>query len=101
MKPVVFLEPAEIELEENVLYFDRESSGLGDRFEQEIEHATGLIAEYPQIGEPVTGLVRKLRVQSFPFNIIYVEAPDQSVVVAVAPHRRRPNYWRHRLRFVR
>jgi toxin ParE1/3/4 len=101
VKPVVFLEPAEAELEEQVIYFDGQSPGLGDRFEQQVEHATRLIAEYSQIGEPVTKKVRKFRVQDFPFNIIYVEAANESVVVAIAPHSRRPNYWRARLRFVR
>mgnify|MGYP006178480753 CR=1 FL=1 len=54
-----------------------------------------------QIGEPVTKKVRKLRVQDFPFNVIYVEAPSVSVVLTIAPHTRRPNYWRARVRLVR
>ena len=101
MKPVVFLEPAETELDGQVRYYDADSTGLGDRFEQQVEHATSLIAEYPQIGEPITKKVRKLRVQDFPFNVIYVETPAESVVVAIAPHGRRPNYWRARVRLVR
>ena len=101
MKPVVFLEPIESELEEQVIYYDTESGGLGDRFEQQVEKAARLIAEYPQIGEAVTKKVRKLRVQDFPFNVIYVEARNELIVVAIAPHGRRPNYWRPRVGLVR
>lgn len=101
MKPVVFLEPAVSELDEQVMSYDSESAGLGDRFEQQVEKAARLIAEYPQIGEAVTKTVRKLRVQDFPFNVIYVEAGGESVVVAIAAHGRRPDYWLPRVRLVR
>ena len=97
MKPVRFLEPAQVEAEEAVAYFDSRREGLGDRFEHELEHTTGLIQERPLIGYRLTRRVRKLRLRKFSYNVIYVIANDEIVIVAVAHHKRRPGYWRGRV----
>jgi hypothetical protein len=45
--------------------------------------------------------VRKRVLRAFRQNLFYVNAPDEIIVVALAPHRRRPGYWRNRLKNVR
>ena len=96
MKRVRFLEPAIHEFEEHVAYFDEQVAGLGDRFDEEVEFASSLIAEHPQIGASVTKRIRKFRLRSFPYSIIYAVEAEEIVIIAVAPQRRRPNYWRGR-----
>ena len=100
MKPVRFLEPAQLEAEEAVAYFDGRLEGLGDRFERELMHTTQLLHERPLIGYRLTRRVRKFRLRKFPYNVIYVVAGDEIVIVAVAHHKRRPGYWRARVSHV-
>jgi plasmid stabilization system protein ParE len=41
--------------------------------------------------------IRRYRVPGFPYNILYRLADADIEVLVVAPHRRRPNYWRGRV----
>jgi len=92
-----FLELAESELEEAIAYFNRRIEGLGDRFEREVEATVALIAEYPEIGSPITKRVRKFRVRKFKHKVIYIFDGDEIIIIAVAHHKKRPRYWRHRI----
>lgn len=90
MKQARFLEPAEAELEEHVAYFDRQVAGLGERFEQEVRFAISLISEHPKIGPPLTKRIRKLRLRTFPYNIIYAAETEGIVngcLIVEAPER--------------
>ena len=40
--------------------------------------------------------VRKLRVNRFPYNLVYRILSDEVLVLAIAHHRRRPSYWQYR-----
>lgn len=97
MKPYRFIAEARAEFEEQVAYFDEQASGLGDKFIQDVETAVRSIREYPESGAPVSRKVRKKVVGAFPFNIFYVAASAEIVIVALAAHRRRPRYWRSRI----
>jgi plasmid stabilization system protein ParE len=98
MRQVRFLEPAEAELEENVTYFDLQLPGLGERFDKQVEATLALITDHPEIGSPLTKRIRKFRVRKFRYNIIYAFDGDEIVVIAVAHHKKRPGYWRGRLK---
>jgi plasmid stabilization system protein ParE len=95
--PVRFLQPAEAEVDEAVEYFDQQRDGLGDRFLRDLQTTTAFIAERPRSGKPLTPTVRKARLRTFQYNVIYVIDSGEIVIVAVAHHRRRPGYWRSRL----
>jgi len=92
-----FLELAESELEEAIAYFNRQVEGLGDRFEREVEATVALITERPEIGSPITTRVRKFRVRKFKHKVIYIVDGDEIIILAVAHHKKRPRYWRHRI----
>jgi len=94
---VRFLEPAEAEIDEAVAYFDRQIKGLGDRFEREVEATVALITEHPEIGSPLTKRIRKFRVRKFKYKVIYILDGDEIIIIAVAHHKKRPRYWRHRI----
>ena len=59
------------------------------------------VLQYPESGNPVSAHVRKWVLSRFPYNLLYVVEGDGILVVAVAPHKRRPNYWRKRLHVIR
>ncbi len=91
---------AQDEIEYYVRRYESESQGLGDRLWQEIQAATVLISEHPDIGERVRrtrALVRRFPLRRFPFFVIYRQRNDHVQIVALAHTSRKPNYWRTRL----
>lgn len=98
MKAYRFLAEARDEFKEQVAYFDGQVTGLGDKFIHDVEAAVRAIREHPESGSPVSRNVRKKVLGAFPFNIFYVVTGEEVVIVAVAAHRRRPRYWRRRVR---
>lgn len=98
---VRFLSAAELEVDEAVAYFDAQRNNLGDRFEQDLQNTVTFITTHPLSGRAISTRVRKFRLRTFRYNIIYIVDPDEIVVVAVAHHRRRPGYWRARLATIR
>ncbi len=97
MTQVRFLKPAQTEVDEAVAYFDEQRDGLGDRFEQDLAGTIRFLIEYPLTGKQLAPHIRKLRLRTFSYNIIYALDRDEIVIVAVAHHKRRPGYWRSRL----
>ncbi len=98
MKRYRFLDEADEEFQEQIRYFDGSSLDRGDKFIEEVADAVRDIREYPQIGSLKYGRVRKRVLHSFGYDVFYVDRPDEIIIVAVAPHKRRPGYWRKRLR---
>lgn len=101
MKAYRFLEEADAEFQEQIAYFDEQAGGLGDRFVADVEATVHDVREYPESGSPVSRNVRKRVLRVFKYNVLYVNEPEEIVVVAIAPHKRRPGYWRKRLRSAR
>ena len=98
MKAYRYLDEADQEFQEQVGYFDGISRIVAMKFLDDVEAAVNEIRRYPQIGAPLTRQVRKRVLTGFKYSILYVDTPQELLIVAVAPHRRRPGYWRKRLR---
>lgn len=98
MKPYRYLQEADQEFQEQIDYFDGVSRTVATRFVDDVQAAVNEIRQYPQIGAPLTRQVRKRVLTGFKYSILYVDTPDEIIIVALAPHRRRPGYWRSRLR---
>ena len=70
---------------------------LGGRFAEAIRHATDVVAAHPEAGSPRgSGGVRRLVVVGFPYDLVYWQRAEMIEIIALAHHRRRPNYWRER-----
>jgi len=96
-----FLVEADTELQEHIRYFDEQVAGLGDKFIADLEAVIRGLREYPESGAPVSRNLRKRALRVFRHNVYYVNAPGEIIIVAVAPHLRRPGYWRSRLKDLR
>lgn len=96
-----FLRLAEAEVNEAIAYFDQQREGLGDRFEQDLQTTVVFVTEHPLAGKMLSKRVRRFRLRTFRYNVIYIADDKEIVIVAVAHHRRRPGYWRHRLATIR
>ena len=102
IKPVRPNAAAEAEFREAIHWYERRSTGLGERLWREIQAAIDLITTHPEIGGAVQRLrfretVRRIRLSHFPFLLIYRERDDHLEVIALAHTSRKPRYWRSRL----
>jgi len=100
LKPYRYLEEADQEFQEHISYFDSVSRAVALRFVDAVEAAINEIRHYPEIGSPLTRLVRKRVLTKFKYNVLYVNTPTEIIVIAIAPHKRRPGYWRKRLKHI-
>ena len=89
---------AQAEHLESIAYYESKRPGLGAIFLAEFENVMALVCEKPHryaIEKPPD--VRRIRMKKFPFTILYRTASFTVQVLAVAHHRRRPQYWLGRL----
>jgi toxin ParE1/3/4 len=62
---------AELELIEAAMRYELKVPGLGERFAADVQRATQLFLDYPEIGSRLDPYLRKLVLQRFAFNLIY------------------------------
>jgi len=93
MSPSVSPE-ADWELTKEAVYYAREGGAdLGLAFTSEFERALALLCTHPELGAPWRNRRRRFPLRKFPFSIIYYIRNDDLRVVALAHHRRKPEYW--------
>jgi toxin ParE1/3/4 len=97
VKTVRFLDEANEEFLEQVVYYEDRERGLGERFRLAVQAAVTLAATHPKLGSPWKLRTRRVFPKGFKFSVIYRVEPEEIVVFAVAHFRRRPAYWRGRL----
>lgn len=91
-----FLPAAELELIKEVTYYSKGRSGSAAKFEVAIEAATQMAMRHPQGGAPSYKETRTFRIKGFPFSLVYRSTTDEILVVAIAPHSKKPQYWASR-----
>ncbi len=77
-------------------YYDSQRTGLGDDFLAVVEQAIDDIAESPLRWQLVDDRHHRRVLRRFPFSIYYRRVGPMVVIVAIAHHKRQPDYWRHR-----
>jgi plasmid stabilization system protein ParE len=85
------------ELKEATLYYDHNSPGLGDDFLNEFSATLSRIVASPARWPVILGTARQLKLNRFPYAVIYETLPEEIVVIAVMHLRRQPFYWFNRL----
>jgi hypothetical protein len=97
---VRFLAAAEDELDEAVAYYNGRTAGLGTQFALEVREGLRRVTEFPDAWHLLGPRVGRYRLKRFPFGIVYTPLPSEIAVVAIMNLRRKPNYWKKRLRQV-
>lgn len=102
MKQVRLLAQAADELEHAVLWYEQESPQLGQRMLSAFEEALQLLKEIHPPLVPASGQAgalgaKRLLLHKFPFSIVVIEHENEFIVIALAHHSKRPNYWKDRL----
>ena len=93
MTRVSFHRLAERELNDAALFYEQESSGLGIKFLDEVEHHVARILANPKAGQKVRGEVRRRILRKFPYGILYSVRDHDIRILAIMNLKRKPNYW--------
>jgi toxin ParE1/3/4 len=97
MKTAVFHPLAEQELIDAAAYYKEQKLELGLEYLEEVEHAINFLICYPEAGSKIRGSVRRLTLPKFPYSLLYrVLENDRIRILAVAHHKRKPQYWINR-----
>lgn len=101
--PVRFENEAQAEYLEAGRWYDAKQAGLGIEFFDEVDATIRRILDFPHAGSPVPGVarnlpIRRLAVGRFPYHVIYLEPHRELRILAIAHDRRKPSYWKTRLR---
>jgi toxin ParE1/3/4 len=84
-------------------WYEEERPGLGDEFVDEVGKGLEAIAAHPDAWPAAARQRRKVAarrfiVPRFPYVLVYAVRSGEIVVLAVAHAKRKPGYWRKRLR---
>ena len=89
---------AALEAEASALWYEQQSPGLGEEFLGELASAIRAIRESPDRWFRTSGGERRYLLHRFPFAVIYRHRSGDIFILAIAHVRRRPGYWKDRVR---
>ncbi len=100
---LIVLDEAEDELIEAEKWYERQRSGLGPEFRTAIDEAMERLLKAPLAASPILNLppsigARRVQVKRFPYSIVFINHDGDLWIVAFAHQRRRPGYWRERVK---
>jgi len=88
---------ARTEFLNQVDYYASLSVRLAERFDRAVVAAETLAAETPDHWPPYKHKTRRVLDRQFKFSLVYLHTDREIVVIAIAPFRRRPSYWKGRI----
>ena len=90
----VFFSPeARAEFDDGVRYYERQVSGLGRHFRDEVKDAVRRMTHWPMAAPIERGEIRRPLLNRFPYKSLYSVEADHLYVIALAHRHRAPNYW--------
>ena len=100
---IQFEEEADAEYREASRWYESRRRGLGTEFLDAVDATVRQIVEFSHAGSPVPRVrphlpVRRYAVTRSPYHVVYLETTDVIRILAIAHDRRRPGYWKTRLR---
>ena len=103
MKPIRLDDDAADELAAACAWYEERMTGLGESLAVAVDTRLVRIEQPPGRSPPAPGIparlgVRRALLLGFPFAVFFIELETEIRVVAIAHLRRRPGYWRKRLR---
>jgi plasmid stabilization system protein ParE len=99
MRPAI-LHEAEVELWDAVAYYEDKAPGLGLDFEAEIERSVDTIKRFPESCPLREDGTRRCLTHCFPYLVVYLYFHKRIWIIAIAHCKRRPGYWRDRIKIV-
>jgi plasmid stabilization system protein ParE len=98
VKLITFHPEADAEVTEAAQFYETRSPGLGSALLDEVQRSLDQMAMTPEAYQQIGRRVRRKSLWRFPYNLVYAAYPDRIRIVAFAHQKRRPFYWRKRLK---
>jgi len=89
---------AEAEFKSASDFYDEREEGLGKSFSEEVFAVIDRIIEFPNSWPRYSHRTRRCLCNRFPYSIIYRHTETEVTIYAVAHQKRKPGYWKKRLR---
>lgn len=86
------------EANEAAEWYIRHSTLASEKFKQALRYAENQVNLYPDAWNPYYHGTRCFRLHKFPYALVYIQRDGQLIGLAVAHLKRRPGYWRDRLK---
>jgi len=86
------------EAQEAFRWYSKRSQRAADNFVAELDVAIVRISEQPQLFAQYLHGTRRYLLRRYPYAVVFREQADLIQVVAVAHCKRRPGYWKSRVR---
>jgi len=96
MLNIIFHPDIEHEVKASYIWYQNQTTGLGDNFLTELEAAYEAIIEMPDTWPKFQSDFRRFLLSKFPFSIIYRFESGTVFVVAIMHNSRKPSYWSER-----
>ena len=80
------------------LWYAERNDSAAARFQAALDHAIAEVAAAPERWTPYLHGTRRRQLRGFPYWLVYYLRSQRIVVVACQHGRRRPGYWRKRIR---
>jgi len=97
-KPVGLHEEAMAEAQAAYEWYVTKNPAAAEGFINELDQAIEQIGRQPNIAGPHVAETRRYVMRRFPFTVVYREQERIIEVIAVAHGRRKPGYWKERLK---
>ena len=98
LKQVEYHPKATSEMRQSAIWYDNQVNGLGLEFLLEVRNAESHIVKNPELWSVYEAGTRRYIMQRFPFSVIYLTSEEIVQIVAVAHCKRKPGYWKDRLK---
>jgi len=93
-----FFDDAAAEIEEDRSWYLKRSESAEAGFLRELDHAIQQVIDAPLQWPQYLAGTRRYVFPTYPYSLVYFVEDDIINVVAVAHDKKRPGYWRKRLR---
>ncbi len=88
------------DIEEAMLWYERESKGLGKRFFNSLETTVEKIQLNPSVYKKITPEVRRCLIKNFPYKIFYTITSDTIFILGVSHAKRSDAFVNRRLKLL-
>ncbi len=95
-RPVIFRGAALRDASEAFDYYEDKRPGLGHEFLQELDQALARMQRSPETPRVIRANARRIRLDRFPYWLIYVATPEKLRIVSVFHCSRDPSVWQRR-----
>ena len=101
MIPYDFHPDAELEFDDAIQYYENKTPTLGSLFREAVQRALDDACRSPgHFGKYYRTRCRESVVGGYPYSVIFLERTGSITAVAISHHKRRPGYWRQRLKTI-